>query len=328
MARKKEFDMGQLTEGNGLKADNPFEGFSSDISGMDIFGDDIPKGTAALKKAKEIAIEKLHPSPRNPYNVIKESDEMKELIASISKEGVLNPLVVRPKEEGGYEIISGHRRRCAAEAAGLKELPCFVRNLTDEEADRIMVDLNLNRENILPSEKARAVALKYEAIKRTAGRKKAGDTSQEHDSGKIIAEEMGMSERTIRNYVRLTSLAKPLSDAVDKQSLAQQSAIQLSYLPQELQEKIYDIARKGGVSLNEGLARGIKEALQKDAKASEEKIENLLGLGEKPEKKETSYKPVFRMPAKTRKKYFASGMSDEEVDAVIEKLLEEWSKGN
>lgn len=325
MAKKKQFDMGQL-EG-GLASENPFDGFSSGISGADIFGDEMSPASPLLSKVKDIPIGKLKPSPRNPYNVVADSDEMKTLVASIKKEGVLNPLVVRPLDGGDYEIISGHRRRCAAEMAGVSELPCYVRNLTDEEADRIMVDLNLNRENILPSEKARAVALKYEALKKGRGRKKAGEEAG-HDTAKIVAEEMGMSERAIQNYVRLTFLSKSLSDAMDRSELAQKAAIQLSFLADKAQEMVFDAAKKKGVQIDEGLAKDIKAKLQKLKDVTEKDVEAIFGKEEKPKKKSAEYKPMFKMSKSVKSRYFDKDMTDRQIDDIIEKLLKDWAKKN
>lgn len=319
MTRAKKFDIHQLSEGNSNKL------FSEDISGMDIFGEEEELKGSAQKKAKEVSIEKLHPSPKNPYKVIKDSKEMKELIASIKAEGVLNPLLVRPIEGGEYEIVSGHRRRCAAEMAGIKTLPCFIRDLNDEEADKIMVDLNLNRENILPSEKARAVSLKYNAIRRTAGRK-AGGNGEAHVSSKIIAKEMGISDRKISEYLRLMYVAKPLMDAVDESTLSQKAAIQLSYLRDEIQEKVFVISKTYGKALTEAAARNIRDALENAENVSEDEIKSLLGATDKLEKKTRKYAPVFRMADKTKKKYFSHEMTNEEMDAVIEKMLRVWNE--
>lgn len=314
----KKFDMGNLTSASPL---------DSDIFGEpNIFA--IEKDLKTREKTKEIATSLLQPSPKNPYNVDPESDEMTQLVASIRESGILTPILVRPlKGERGYEIISGHRRKCAADIIGLEKVPVLIKELSDEEADRIMVDMNLNRENVRPSEKARAIKLKYDAIKRTQGRHKRNDVTQAgHDSAKIIAEQMGMSDRTIQEYIRLTHLCEYCMDAVDANTIPRKAATQLSYLPPTLQKDAVLLLSQNGVKVNESVAkevRGVYEEKKGDTKQTLKEIESRYGA--KPEKRKNI---SVRLPSRIRKKYFPKGMDDHDIELVLLQVLNDWAAEN
>lgn len=219
--------------------------------GDDLFGtvENVPN-KKALALAEDVDIALLHASPENPFKV-EDDDEMAVLAASIKNVGILNPILARPKGDGTYEIISGHRRKFAAQKIGLRKVPVVIREMSDFEARRIMVDLNLNRENIKPSEKANAIALKYFAIKRIPGvksKKEAYKFLQEeetHDSAQEVANEMGMSARTIRKYVTLSSLPDSLLDKIDNGQLGLSVAEQVAYMNDKARKAVDDYLDEG-----------------------------------------------------------------------------------
>ena len=190
---------------------------------------------ATQEKVIDIPLTELHPFKNHPFKVT-DDESMLETAESITKHGVLVPVIARPREEGGYELISGHRRKRASELAGKETLPCIVRNLDDDAATIIMVDSNIQRENILPSERAFAYKLKLEAMKRQAGRPSKENGSQVGNnlmgvkSSDILAEQMGESKSTIFRFIRLTELVPELLDMVDAKKIAFNPAVELSYL--------------------------------------------------------------------------------------------------
>ena len=193
---------------------------------------------------KDISIYEITDFPNHPFKV-KMDDKMLETIESVRDHGVLVPALVREKSTGGYEMISGHRRKMASELAGLENIPCIVRNLSDDEAVIVMVDSNLQREEILPSEKAFAYKMKLEAMKRQG--KRTDLTSEPmarklkgKESAEILGEQVGESKDTIRRYIRLTELIPEILEMVDNKKIAMRPAVELSYLPKEEQEILYD----------------------------------------------------------------------------------------
>ena len=205
----------------------------------EIFQTEETRIEASLEKVIDIPLAELHPFKNHPFKVT-DDESMLETAESITKHGVLVPVIARPREEGGYELISGHRRKRASELAGKETLPCIVRNLDDDAATIIMVDSNIQRENILPSERGFAYKLKLEAMKRQAGRPSKENGSQVGNnlmgvkSSDIFAEQMGESKSTIFRVIRLTDLVPELLDMVDAKKIAFNPAVELSYLkPQE-----------------------------------------------------------------------------------------------
>ena len=189
----------------------------------------------------ELRLGELRGFRNHPFQV-KDGPEMDALCESIARYGVLSPLLARPVEDG-YEIVSGHRRRAAALRLGLDKLPVLVRDMTDDEAVILMVDSNIQRENLLPSEKAFAYKMKLEAMKHQAGRpsKNSPQVASNYRSDDAVAEQAGVSGDTIRRYIRLTNLAKPLLDMVDEQKIALSPAVELSYLTKQEQAELWDI---------------------------------------------------------------------------------------
>ncbi|MEG1578309.1 MAG: ParB/RepB/Spo0J family partition protein, partial [Oscillospiraceae bacterium] len=195
------------------------------------------------EKVWEIALEELHPFKSHPFHV-EENEELQELARSIGDHGVLTPGIVRPRPEGGYELISGHRRRTASQLAGRATMPVIIRALDDDAATIIMVDSNQQRENLLPSEKAFSYQMKLEAMKRQAGRPKANSVQVGLNFARTdLAKQSGESETQIQRYIRLTYLIPKLLELVDEKSIALSPAVELSYLPKKQQELLLDFCK-------------------------------------------------------------------------------------
>lgn len=197
------------------------------------------------EKVMDIPLEELHPFKDHPFQVT-DNDELRELAKSIAEYGVLTPALARPCKDGGYELISGHRRKAACELAGVATMPVIIRELDDDAATVIMVDSNQQRENLLPSEKAFAYKMKLEAMKRQAGRPKSnlcqvGTNLIGTRSDKQLADNADESARTIQRYIRLTNLIPKILKMVDEKIIAFSPAVELSYLPKKMQEELSDI---------------------------------------------------------------------------------------
>lgn len=246
---------------------------------------------------------------------------MAEMVDSIRKYGVLVPALVRPKEDGGYEMVAGHRRKFAAALAELTEIPCIVRNLTDDEATIIMVDSNLQRETILPSEKAFAYKMKLDAMKRQGQRndltsRQVGTKSR---SDKQLADNSPDSARQIQRYIRLTELIPSILQMVDDKKIALNPAVELSYLSKEQQESLYSTMECEDCTPS--LAQAIKmKEFSKDGKLTDEVILSIM-QEEKPNQKEQ-----FKMPKERISKYFAPGTPTQKIEDTIIKALELYRK--
>ena len=278
----------------GTQDDAPGASTFDDLFGDD-FGNDIFSGEADSSKlmsmAKEIDIARIKPSPKNPYKVL-DNDEMETLAASIESEGILNPLIARPAEGDSLELVSGHRRLHAAKKLGLKKVPVIVKDMTDEQADVWMVDLNLNRETILPSEKAKAIKLKYDAIKRSWGgaRKPAEDGRSRSTSAEIIAKEMGMTDRNLRRYILLADMTDELLDRVDAGTLTQRAAEQLAHLSRNVQDMVNEYISGGG-AISQDAAKQLKLNFGNVEDVSEK---DFLGVLDGKAKKPVKAKNVIR----------------------------------
>lgn len=281
------------------------------------------RDNAKLEKVQMIPVNKITDFPNHPYRVV-EDDEMFNMAESIKKWGVIHPVIVRPKEDGTYEMISGHRRKRASEIAGRNEIKAIVRNMTDEEAIITMVDSNKQREKVLPSEKAFAYKMKLEAMKRQGQRndltsvptaqKYAGKTSRE-----IIAEEAGESQDQVRRYVRLTELIPELLNLVDEEKIKLRPAVEISYLTKDQQVDLLDAIDCLQATPSHAQAIRMKELSQKGELTTDE-INNILEE-EKPNQKEQ-----IKFKYDKVKSYFPKGYSIEQMQNVIEKLLENYQK--
>ena len=241
------------------------------------------------EKVEEINISSIKDFPNHPFKVIND-EKMQEMVKSVKEYGVILPVIVRPKEDGTYEMISGHRRKRACELAGIKQIRCIVKDLTDDEATILMVDSNIQREEILPSEKAFAYKMKLEAMKHQGKRidLEENETStpvvSKLRTDEILGEEVGESRENIRRYIRLTYLIPELLEQVDKKRIAFRPAVELSYLSEENQYVVENIFEFDEVTPSLSQAIRLKK-LEQEGNLTEEKIEEILQQ-EKPNQKE------------------------------------------
>ena len=264
---------------------------------------------------QQLSPDELVPFQNHPYQV-REDAALSELMESIRTHGVLSPLLVRPKGEC-YELVSGHRRRLAAQKLGLKTVPVLVREMTDDEAVILMVDSNLQRENLLPSEKAFAYRMKLEAMKRQGMRT---DLTSPQVAAKLrtddeIAKQAGISGDTVRRYIRLTNLVPPLLQMVDDGRIAFSPAVELSYLTKEEQAELWDLI--GQEDATPSLSQAIRmKQLSREAKLTPEVLYAIL-TEEKPNQKEQ-----VRIKTESLRKYFPRNYSAQQMEREILKLLE------
>ena len=282
----------------------------------DLFSTDESRAEAQLEKVVTLNPADISDFPNHPFKV-RQDEAMAEMVDSVKQYGVLVPALVRPKADGGYEMVAGHRRKCAATLAGITEMPCIVRNLTDDEATIIMVDSNLQRETILPSEKAFAYKMKLEAMKRQGQRSdltsRPVDTKSRSDEQ--LAKDSPDSARQIQRYIRLTELIPPVLDMVDSGKIAFRPAVELSYLSKEQQQSLYDTMECEDCTPS--LAQAIKmKEFRRDGKLTEEVILSIM-QEEKPNQREQ-----FKMPKERISKYFAPGTPAQKIEDTIIKALE------
>ena len=266
------------------------------------------------EQVQEIRIDQLRGFKDHPFQV-KDNEELQALCDSIREYGVLSPLLARPTEDG-YEIVSGHRRKAAALRLGLDKLPVLVRDMTDDEAVILMVDSNIQRENLLPSEKAFAYKMKLEAIKHQGERKDLTCAQVGHKSRDLIAEAAGESRETIRRYIRLAYLAKPILDLVDQQRIAFSPAVELSYLTRQEQAELWDIMQSEDCTPSLSQAVRLKKLSQK-AELTPEKILDIMS------EQKANQKDRVRIEVSQLRKYFPRNYTARQMEQSILKLLEE-----
>lgn len=269
------------------------------------------------------SLRELHPFKNHPFRVL-DDDRMMETVESVKAYGVLVPIIARPSEDG-YEIVSGHRRKRACELAGLDEIPVIVRNLDDDEAVIIMVDSNLQRENILPSERAKAYQMKLEAIKRqTARGRPVGDNSRqvgENYSVSKVAEDLGESERQVQRFIRLNQLEQTLMDKVDSGKLAFTPAVELSYLKPEEQQWLDAALEETQQTPSLSQAQRMKRESKQGTLSAESMMEIMR------ENKQTiSSRGSVILPQDRLLKYFPRTYTAEQIEKTIYKLLDAWVK--
>lgn len=238
------------------------------------------KDILSIEKSIPIPLEKLFDFPNHPFKV-NDDKEMENMVETVKQGGVIMPLIVRQREDGNYEIISGHRRKRASQKAGLKEVPCIIRNLSDDEATIAMVDSNMQRTKILASEKAFAYKMKLEAEKHQGKRTdltsaQVGQKLENKTAREKVAEDVGESREQIRRYIRLTKLIPPILDLVDKERIAFNPAVDLSYLTEDEQYVILNIYEYDEKTPNVSQARYLK-ILSQEGKLTSEKIEEIMG---------------------------------------------------
>ena len=285
----------------------------------DLFSTNESRAEARLEKVVTLNPADISDFPNHPFKV-KQDEAMAEMLDSVKQYGVLVPALVRPKSDGGYEMVAGHRRKCAATLAGITEMPCIVRNLTDDEATIIMVDSNLQRETILPSEKAFAYKMKLEAMKRQGQRSDLTSAPLEPKlkgsrSNEELAASSPDSRSQIQRFIRLTELIPSVLDMVDSGKIAFRPAVELSYLSKEQQQSLYDTMECEDCTPS--LAQAIKmKEFSRDGKLSTEVILSIM-QEEKPNQREQ-----FKMPKERISKYFAPGTPAQKIEDTIIKALE------
>lgn len=274
----------------------------------DLFG--TQEAGTGTEQVQEIPLCELHEFRGHPFKVV-DDEKMQETVESIKNYGVLMPGIARPRAEGGYEIIAGHRRRHGCELAGLSTMPMFVRNYTDDEATIIMVDTNIQREDILPSEKARAYSMKYEAMKHQ-GKKGAGNSLDE------VGEAAGESGKTVQRYIWLARLSDELLEMVDKKKIGLVQGVDISFLTEQAQEWVQVIMEETGANISTAQSAKLKEYGKKGELTMP--MVRLILTEEKPKERKITLK------AEKISRYFPEEYSESEIEHVIIELLEEWQK--
>ena len=289
----------------------------------DIFSTEESRQEQQREQVQQIPIGELFPFKNHPFKVL-DDESMQRTVESVEQYGVLSPLIVRPRPEGGYEIISGHRRQHAAQLAGLETLPVIVRNMDDDAAVLLMVDSNLQRETILPSERAFAYKMKLEAMKHQAGRPTQDNYSQVGNnfgalSSEEMAEELGTSKNQIFRYIRLTNLVPELLDMVDEKKIAFNPAVELSYLDESQQRDFLEAMNDTQNAPSLSQAQRLKRLAQEGHFSYDVAF---AVMGE--EKKDELDKVVIKND--TLRKYFPRSYTPKQMEDTIIKLLDQWQR--
>ena len=295
-----------------------------------------PKSTAKRRAKPAVPVQEdkitllplseLHDFPNHPFKV-RDDEAMQETAESIRQYGVLVPAIVRPREDGGYEIVAGHRRKHGSELAGLQNLPCIVREMDDDTATILMVDSNIQRENILPSERAQAYKMKLEAIRRKAGRPaKTEEKADENNSPQVaanfraddtVAKDAGISGDTVRRYIRLTELSPELQQMVDEKKIGMTPAVEISYLKPEEQQMLLTAIDSEQATPSLSQAQRMKK-LSRDGKLNDDTMLDIMMEQKKPE----GYNVV--LSADKLRKYFPRSYTPQKMEETILKLLDAW----
>mgnify|MGYP002527269978 CR=1 FL=1 len=287
----------------------------------DLFATEEIREDTQREKVQNIPLEELHPFKNHPFKV-KDDAAMQDTVESVREYGVLVPAIARPDPDGGYELIAGHRRHHASELAGKETMPVIIRDLDDDAATIIMVDSNLQREELLPSERAFAYKMKLEAMKRQAGRPSRENVSQvgtQKRSDQIMAEQVGESRNQIQRFIRLTELIPTLLDMVDERKIALNPAVELSYLKKEEQTLLLEAMDSEQATPSLSQAQRLK-------KFSQQKMLSLdVMRAVMSEEKKTDLDRVT-LKNETLRKYFPKSYTPKQMEDTIIKLLEGWYK--
>ena len=270
-----------------------------------------------------LPVSELHNFPGHPFQV-RDDEEMEKLAESITQHGVLIPGLVRPRAAGGYEIVAGHRRKFASMKAGIREMPVIVRDMDDDTAVILMVDSNVQRENVLPSEKARAYKMKLDAIKRKAGRPSKENSRQvvgNFESAEIVGQSAGDSGRQVQRYIRLNELIPQLLEMVDGNEIKFNPAYELAFLRPEEQAVLYDILQAEEVTPSLSQAQRLKRA-SPEGRLSEQDIAAIM----REEKAQTRDTGKVTLPAREIDQFFPKSYTPEQKKKVIVKLLASWAR--
>ena len=291
------------------------------LKGLDeMFSTEESRQEQKREQVQQIPIEELFPFKEHPFKVL-DDEAMQRTVESVAQYGVLAPLIARPRPEGGYEIISGHRRQHAAELAGLDTLPVIVREMTDDAAVILMVDSNLQRENILPSERAFAYKMKLEALKNQGARSDltSAQIGRKLEAADIVGQEAGESRNQVRRFIRLTNLIPELLDLVDEKKISFNPAVELSYLDEAQQRDFLQAMDETQNAPSLSQAQRMKKLAQ-GGKFTYEAAFAIMGEA----KKDELDKVVIKND--TLKKYFPRSYTPRQMEDVIIKLLEQWQR--
>ena len=301
----------------------PKSGLNVALKGLDdLFSSEETRQEEQREQVQQIPVDELFPFKNHPFKVL-DDDAMTRTVESVAQYGVLAPLIARPRPEGGYEIISGHRRKHAAELAHLDTVPVIVRNMEDDAATILMVDSNLQREHILPSERAFAYKMKLDAIERSVGRpKNVGQVVPDYfgkRSTEIVAEGTGESYKQVQRFVRLTNLVPELLDMVDEKKISFNPAVELSYLDEAQQRDFLEAMNdtQNAPSLSQA------QQLKKMAQQGEFSYEAAFDVMGKEKKSELD---TVTIKNETLRKYFPRSYTPKQMEDIIIKLLDQWQK--
>ena len=279
-----------------------------------------PKSEKTPAKVSKIRHDQLHPHPLSPFG-IRDDPSMMELVESVKQFGVLVPAIARPREDGSYELIAGHRRQKACELAGLDSMPVIVMNLDDNDAIIQMVESNIQRENILPSERAKAYKLKMEALKRQGARSDltSPKISAKFRSDDSVGDEAGVSGDTVRNYIALNNLIPELMEMVDEKRIALSPAYQIAALPKESQEQLLDTIESEQATPSLSQAQRLRK-LSQAGELNEDTMLSIMMEQKKPVRNDIT------LSGDKLKKYFPRSFSPKRIEETIFKLLDVWLK--
>ena len=299
----------------------PIDSGNLALKGLDdLFSTEENRQEEQREQVQQIPIDELHPFTNHPFKVL-DDEAMTRTVESIAQYGVLAPLIARPRPEGGYEIISGHRRQYAAKLAGLDTLPVIVRQMSDDAAVILMVDSNLQREHILPSERAFAYKMKLDAIKNQGARSDltSPQLAAKFRSDDAVAKDQGISGDTVRRYIRLTNLVPELLDMVDEKKIAFNPAVELSYLDESQQRDFLEAMNDTQNAPSLSQAQQLKKMAQQ-GEFSYEKAFDVMGQEKKSEKDTVTIKN------ETLRKYFPRSYTPKQMEEKIIQLLDAWQK--
>ena len=290
----------------------------------DLFSTEQSRQDESREKVVEIALTELYPFPNHPFQV-RDDDSMKEAVESVKEYGILTPAIVRPREEGGYELVAGHRRKHACELAGLTTMPAIVRDIDRDMATIILVDTNLQRENISPMEKAQAYKMKLEAIRRRSGERtdltsaQVGQRLPNKTSREILAENAPDSSSQIQRLIRLTELTPELQQMVDDKKIAVTPAVELSYLKPEEQALVVETIESEQATPSLSQAQRMKKKSQA-GELNEDAVLSIMSEEKKPEKCDLT------ISGDKLRKYFPRSYTPRQMENTIIKLLEGWQR--
>ena len=301
----------------------PIDSGNLALKGLDdLFSTEENRQEEQREQVQQIPIDALHPFTNHPFKVL-DDEAMTRTVESIAQYGVLAPLIARPRPDGdGYEIISGHRRQYAAKLAGLDTLPVIVRNMDDAAAVILMVDSNLQREHILPSERALAYKMKLDAMRRTSGRPSKENSRQlvgNFESADVVGKESGESGRQVQRFIRLTNLIPELLDMVDEKKISFNPAVELSYLDETQQRDFLEAMEDTQNAPSLSQAQQLKKMAQQ-GEFSYEKAFDVMGQEKKSEKDTVTIKN------ETLRKYFPRSYTPKQMEEKIIQLLDAWQK--